>query len=113
MAIKGAIYTDSYFKFLFILMKYGADVFRRRIRAKIFLFLQYEQVKLAIINDKKRNRLLIYVYYKGLEEKDLFEYVGQVNIYFVSDLLPVLNVSVIVCLFVLLQDFYCLITLIL
>ena len=81
MAIKGAIYTDSYFKFLFILMKYGADVFRRRIRAKIFLFLQYEQVKLAILNDKRRNRLIIYVYYKGLEDKDLFEYVGQVNIY--------------------------------
>lgn len=81
MAIKGAIYTDDYFKFLFILMKYGADVIRRRIRAKIFLFLQYEQVKLAILNDKKRNRLIIYVYYKGLEEKDLFEYVGQVNIY--------------------------------
>lgn len=81
MAIKGAIYTDSYFKFLFILMKYGADVVRRRIRAKIFLFLQYEQVKLAILNDKSKNRLTIYVYYKGLEEKDLFEYVGQVNIY--------------------------------
>lgn len=81
MAIKGAIYTDDYFKFLFILMKYGADVIRRRIRAKIFLFLQYEQVKLAILNDKKRNRLIIYVYYKGLEDKDLFEYVGQVNIY--------------------------------
>ena len=81
MAIKGAIYTDDYFKFLFILMKYGADVVRRRIRAKIFLFLQYEQVKLAILNDKRRNRLIIYVYYKGLEDKDLFEYVGQVNIY--------------------------------
>lgn len=81
MASKGAIYTDSYFKFLFILMKYGADVVRRRIRAKMFLFLQYEQVKFAILNDKNRNRLIIYVYYKGLEDKDLFEYVGQINIY--------------------------------
>ena len=81
MATKGAIYTDSYFRFLFILMKYGADIERRRIRASIFLFLQYKQVKLAVLNDKKRNRLVVFVYYKKDEEKALFEYVGQVMIY--------------------------------
>jgi len=81
MKLKSAIYTDSYFKFLFILMKYGAEVQRRRIRAKVFIFLQYDQVKLAILNDKFRNRLIVFVYYKGLEEGDLHEYVGQINIY--------------------------------
>lgn len=62
-------------------MKYGAEVERRRIRAKVFLFLQYDQVKLAVLNDKFRNRLIVFVYYKGLEEGDLHEYVGQINIY--------------------------------
>lgn len=77
----GAKYTDDYFRYLFILMKYGADVQRRRIRAKIFLFLQYEQVKFAILNDKKRNRLIMFVYYKEEADKALYEYVGQINIY--------------------------------
>jgi len=77
----GAKYTDDYFRYLFILMKYGADIQRRRIRAKIFLFLQYEQVKFAILNDKKRNRLIMFVYYKEEADKALYEYVGQINIY--------------------------------
>ena len=62
-------------------MKWGADVQRRRIRAKIFLFLQYDRVKLAILNDKKRNKLVMFVYYKEDSEKALYEYVGQVNIF--------------------------------
>ena len=77
----GAKYTDEYFRYLFILMKWGAEVQRRRIRAKIFLFLQYEQVKFAILNDKKRNRLVMFVYYKEDSEKALYEYVGQINIF--------------------------------
>ncbi len=81
MAHKGAIYTDEYFRYLFILMKYGADVERRRIRAKVFLFLQYERIKFAILNDKKRNRLIMFVYYKEDVENALHEYVGQINIY--------------------------------
>lgn len=81
MASKGAIYTDNYFKYLFILMKYGADVIRRRIRVKMFIFLQYEQVKMAILNDSSNNRLVVYIYYKELKAEDFFEYVGQVNIY--------------------------------
>lgn len=78
---KGAIYTDDYFRYLFILMKYGAEVERRRIRAKIFLFLQYDRVKLACLNDKKRNRLVVFVYYKEEGENKFFEYLGQINIY--------------------------------
>ena len=78
---QGAIYTDSYFRYLFILMKYGADVVRRRIRAKVFLFLQYDSVKLGILNDKKRNRLVMFVYYKEPTENALYEYVGQINIF--------------------------------
>jgi hypothetical protein len=81
MASKGAIYTDNYFKYLFILMKYGADVIRRRIRVKMFIFLQYEQVKMAILNDSSNNRLVVYIYYKELKAEDSFEYIGQVNIY--------------------------------
>ena len=77
----GAIYTNSYFRYLFILMKYGSDVIRRRIRAKVFLFLQYDRVKLGILNDKKRNRLIMFVYYKEDDEKALYEYVGQINIF--------------------------------
>ena len=77
----GAIYTDSYFRYLFILMKYGSDVIRRRIRAKVFLFLQYEQVKLGILNDKKRNRLVMFVYYKEEEDKAQYEFIGQINIF--------------------------------
>lgn len=78
---QGAIYTDSYFKYLFILMKYGSDVIRRRIRAKVFIFLQYDSVKLGILNDKKKNRLIMFVYYKKPEENALYEYVGQINIF--------------------------------
>lgn len=77
----GAIYTDGYFRYLYILMKYGADVVRRRIRAKVFLFLQYDSVKLGILNDKKRNRLIMFVYYKEPTENSLYEYVGQINIF--------------------------------
>lgn len=78
---QGAIYTDSYFRYLFILMKWGAEVQRRRIRVKIFLFLQYERVKLAILNDKKRNRLVMFVYYKEAEDKAQYEFIGQINIF--------------------------------
>ena len=78
---QGAIYTDSYFRYLFILMKWGADVQRRRIRVKIFLFLQYERVKLAILNDKKRDRLVMFVYYKEDEDKAQYEFIGQINIF--------------------------------
>lgn len=78
---KVAIYTDDYFRYLFILMKYGSDIIRRRIRAKIFLFLQYDRVKFGILNDKNKNRLLMFVYYKEDEEDSLYEYVGQINIY--------------------------------
>ena len=78
---KGAIYTDDYFRYLFILMKYGSEIIRRRIRAKIFLFLQYDRVKFGILNDKNKNRLLMFVYYKEDEEDSLYEYVGQINIY--------------------------------
>jgi hypothetical protein len=81
LAKPSTYFSDSYFRYLFILMKYGADVFRRRIRAKIFLFLQYDRVKLAVINDKKFNRLVIFAYYKKEEEKALFEYVGLIKIY--------------------------------
>ena len=77
----GAKYSDEYFRYLFILMKWGADVQRRRIRAKIFLFLQYDRVKLAILNDKKRNKLVMFVYYKENTEKAVYEYVGQINIF--------------------------------
>ena len=77
----GAKYSDEYFRYLFILMKWGADVQRRRIRAKIFLFLQYERVKLAILNDKKRNKLVMFVYYKENTEKAVYEYIGQINIF--------------------------------
>jgi len=62
-------------------MKYGSDVIRRRIRAKVFIFLQYDRVKLGILNDKKRNRLIMFVYYKEDDEKALYEYVGQINIF--------------------------------
>lgn len=62
-------------------MKYGSDIIRRRIRAKIFLFLQYDRVKFGILNDKNKNRLLMFVYYKEDEEDSLYEYVGQINIY--------------------------------
>ncbi len=62
-------------------MKWGAEVQRRRIRVKIFLFLQYERVKLAILNDKKRNRLVMFVYYKEAEDKAQYEFIGQINIF--------------------------------
>ena len=62
-------------------MKWGAEVQRRRIRAKIFLFLQYDRVKFAILNDKKRNKLVMFVYYKEDSEKALYEYIGQINIF--------------------------------
>ena len=77
----GASYTDEYFRYLYILMKWGAEVQRRRIRAKIFLFLSYDRVKFAILNDKKRNKLVMFVYYKEDSEKALYEYVGQINIF--------------------------------
>jgi hypothetical protein len=75
------LYNDNYFRYLFILMKYGADVKRRRIRATIFLFLEYKRVRFGIVNDKKKNRLLIFVYYKETAEQKLFEYLGEVRIY--------------------------------
>jgi len=62
-------------------MKYGAGVQRRRIRTKIFLFLEYNRVRLGIVNDKNKNRLLVFVYYKETEEQELFEYLGEVRIY--------------------------------
>lgn len=62
-------------------MKYGSNVLRRRIRARIFLFLQYERLKFAILNDKRKNRLVIFVYYKEEDEEAFYEYVGQINIY--------------------------------
>lgn len=75
------LYNDNYFHYLFILMKYGAEVLRRRIRAKVFLFLEYERVRFGILNDKKKNRLLIFVYYKETENQKLFKYLGEVRIY--------------------------------
>lgn len=77
----GAIYTDSYFRYLFILMRYGADIERRRRKGDIFIFLQYNRVKFAILNDKKRNRIMLLVYYKEDAEKAFYEYVGQINIF--------------------------------
>lgn len=75
------LYNDNYFKYLYILMRYGADVKRRRIRAKVFLFLEYERIRFGILNDKKKNRLLIFIYYKESEEQKLFEYLGEVRVY--------------------------------
>jgi hypothetical protein len=62
-------------------MKYGAGVLRRRIRAKIFLFLEYERVRFAILNEKKKNRLLIFVYYKETQEQKLFKFLGEIRVY--------------------------------
>ena len=75
------LYNDRYFHYLFILMKYGAGVRRRRIRVKTFLFLEYERIRFGIVNDKNKNRLLVFVYYKETEEQKLFEYLGEVRIY--------------------------------
>ncbi len=76
----GAIYTDNYFNYLHILMKYGAGVLRRRKRATIFIFLEYEKLRFGIVNDKKLKRLLVFVYYKK-DEDSKFEPLGQINIH--------------------------------
>ena len=72
------LYNDDYFNYLFILMRYGAGVINRRIRVKIFIYLEYDNIKFAVINDKKRNRLIVYVYER---EDKFFKYLGQINIY--------------------------------
>lgn len=75
------LYNDNYFRYLYFLMRYGADIKRRRIRAKIFLFIEYERVRFGILNDKKRNRLVIFVYYKETVEQPLFVSLGEIRIY--------------------------------
>lgn len=75
------LYNDNYFNYLFILMRYGAGVIRRRKRKNgIFIYLGYENIRFAIINDKKHNRLMLFVYERDKKTR-YFEYLGQINIY--------------------------------
>jgi hypothetical protein len=85
---KGATYSDNYFNYLFILMRYASFVTRRRIKNKILLFLEYSptgdikdgDIRFVIINDKNKNRLLMFVYTKT-EVDDVFKYLGEVRIF--------------------------------
>jgi hypothetical protein len=85
---KGATYSDNYFNYLFILMRYASFVTRRRIKNKILLFLEYSptgdikdgDIRFVIINDKSKNRLVMFVYTKT-EIDDVFKYLGEVRIF--------------------------------
>jgi hypothetical protein len=85
---KGATYSDNYFNYLFILMRYASFVTRRRIKNRILLFLEYSptgdikdgDIRFVIINDKNKNRLLMFVYTKT-EVDDVFKYLGEVRIF--------------------------------
>lgn len=85
---KGATYSDNYFNYLFILMRYASFVTRRRIKNKIFIFLEYSptedrkdgDIRIAILNDKRKNRLVLFIYTKDKEDIE-FKYLGEIRIY--------------------------------
>lgn len=88
MIHKGATYSDNYFNYLFVLMRYASFITRRRIKNKLFLFLEYSptgnikegDIRFVILNDKIRNRLTLFIYDKT-EQSIEFEYLGEVRIY--------------------------------
>lgn len=86
--MKNLEYNDSYFNYLFILMRYASFVTRRRIKVKEFIFLEYAptglrkdgDIRIIIINDRKRKALILFIYTLD-KETDKFKPLGEARIY--------------------------------
>lgn len=81
MIDKKLLYNDNYFRYLFILLRHGSMVTRRRIVHEKMIFVEYQdRVRFAILNDKNKNRLIVFCYLQQ-EGRIEYDFIGEMRIF--------------------------------